>query len=1265
MVVKANIVKNQTIGVDLNQKAGGFNAPVQSVNNKTGDVVLDANDVGAVSKDEFQATTIALEELTTRLNELADSDDTTLDQMSELVAYIKANRGLIEGITTNKVNVTDIINDLTTNAADKPLSAAQGVALKTLIDKLELNKLNASSLTSAINTALAQAKESGEFDGADGVGISSLEQAIKATASGGDNVWRARTTDGHLHDFYVKNGEKGEKGESGSNGVGISYVEQEYTSLEDGGRNIINVVRTDGHFDQFYVRNGSKGSTGDPGEKGDPGKTAYEYAQDGGFTGTEEDFTDLLIKHSEAYEVDKFDTLVWNGDRDGRIAVKARLSESPCFVHVSYDTPTLEDFANGWDFEMSRIPEGGEKADFERELKDVGNGVLGQSLSSIFYVVPEDNTFAAEIVFPKKGIYFHDDIFRPARTKSLTITGYEFTETALINEYLPKHEHSWEDVGQIEHPSGSSTITSDDFVYGGFHKVCDVVPTATIVKRGGEITYYANGALNTATHGSGDWAYTEYAGVGIHITYNGLPVVVISYVPNPEFGALSLDGVTERGVYFLQTDSMLVHSLAFKGYEGCPTTEIVPLPNKYLKLIETVDPDTLAWDGDTEGMYAAYYKRDTEPHYLMSEATPSIDLFDNAKLTYSDGTVLTKESMGDSYAVDMYGDGTVYQVLQHVIVAYSDCQKVYQDSETGAYVTDRFKKGVYFKNDGTNYVTSFKITGYTEFGVEKVKEKYLPENTGGGGGGVSSWNDLTDKPFYETTTGEDIITWDGNKTGLPNVSGMFYLKSSVVPTIEDLANGGTLVYQGVEETFTGDGISNITDTLLMVKVDSNPRAVIAICDNAVAADDSIIPNKGVYLLHSGASTQYVSSFAVNGFSFKETEIKTIDPKFLPPVGVSSWNDLTDRPFGETTVTGDTLTWDGNTEGLESFGGAYYKLTDTVPSMTDLENGGSLGFTVDSSGEILTLDLNATGDDTVIISEPAEGLILIAVDATGLFFLVGNEMEDPDVGVIAKGTYAYKVDNVCGRTLTINNYNGFETTETVPLPNKYLDIIETVGGDTLTWDGNTSGLESADVAGDGSLYYRVTDVYPTIQEAQNGGIVHTNDVELGDLWVNAIDMTEQFGVECYLLAAANGVPVAVCVSQNVTIEGYEDLYKGIYLEPTARSLTINGYTGFTKEQVKQEYLPSGGTFFMDSSGVDEYLYLDSARTTKATMADVDKAVSKGGIVINSDGMYHTIVSVYPAATVEEGKTGYILCAAFANPTDLSLMVLPLYTAEYTS
>ena len=96
--------------------------------------------------------------LTTRLNALADSDDETLDQMSEIVAYIKDNKELIDSITTSKVNVSDIVDNLTTNVANKPLSAAQGVEIKALIDALEDvvdTKANTSALTSHVGDTTA------------------------------------------------------------------------------------------------------------------------------------------------------------------------------------------------------------------------------------------------------------------------------------------------------------------------------------------------------------------------------------------------------------------------------------------------------------------------------------------------------------------------------------------------------------------------------------------------------------------------------------------------------------------------------------------------------------------------------------------------------------------------------------------------------------------------------------------------------------------------------------------------------------------------------------------------------------------------------------------------------------------------------------------------------------------------------------------------------------------------------------------------------
>ena len=122
---------------------------------------------------------VLIQGLTDRLNALADSDDTTLDQLSEVVLYIKSNRSLIEAITTSKVGVADIIDNLTTNVTNKPLSAAQGVALKALIDAISIpDKLpnpNALTFTGAVT---------GSYDGSAAVTVE-----IPGGGSGGSDAW--------------------------------------------------------------------------------------------------------------------------------------------------------------------------------------------------------------------------------------------------------------------------------------------------------------------------------------------------------------------------------------------------------------------------------------------------------------------------------------------------------------------------------------------------------------------------------------------------------------------------------------------------------------------------------------------------------------------------------------------------------------------------------------------------------------------------------------------------------------------------------------------------------------------------------------------------------------------------------------------------------------------------------------------------------------------------------------------------------------------
>ena len=125
--------KSEQVTKDAQQVATDKDIVTQAKND-IGNKIQEHN-VSPISHEDIRGL---INGLTTRLNALADSDDESLDQLSEVVAYIKSNKTLIENITTNKVNVADIVNNLTTNVSNKPLSASMGVELKRLIDAIKV-----------------------------------------------------------------------------------------------------------------------------------------------------------------------------------------------------------------------------------------------------------------------------------------------------------------------------------------------------------------------------------------------------------------------------------------------------------------------------------------------------------------------------------------------------------------------------------------------------------------------------------------------------------------------------------------------------------------------------------------------------------------------------------------------------------------------------------------------------------------------------------------------------------------------------------------------------------------------------------------------------------------------------------------------------------------------------------------------------------------------------------------------------------------------
>lgn len=203
--------------------------------------------------------------LTTRLNALANSDDTTLDQLSEIVAYIKNNKSLIDGITTSKVNVADIVNNLTTNVTNKPLSAAQGVAIKTLIDDLQ-EELDSHTHTDSEDIYIQNEEPTNAEEGTLWIDLDA-EGTVGGTGAntGGGSV--------NIDTTLTKSGQSAD-----AKAVGDALATKQ--PLGD-------------YATEDYVDNAIS-SIDIP--SGADGKSAYAYAQEAGYTGTEEEFAEKLAQ---------------------------------------------------------------------------------------------------------------------------------------------------------------------------------------------------------------------------------------------------------------------------------------------------------------------------------------------------------------------------------------------------------------------------------------------------------------------------------------------------------------------------------------------------------------------------------------------------------------------------------------------------------------------------------------------------------------------------------------------------------------------------------------------------------------------------------------------------------------------------------------------------------------------------------------------------------------------------------------------------------
>ena len=91
--------------------------------------------------------------------------------------------------------------------------------------------LLSSALPQAIDAALAEAKKSGAFDGADGRGITSITRTSGNGAAGTVDTYTITYTDGTKSTFKVRNGANGAKGDKGDKGDPYELTDDDKTEI--------------------------------------------------------------------------------------------------------------------------------------------------------------------------------------------------------------------------------------------------------------------------------------------------------------------------------------------------------------------------------------------------------------------------------------------------------------------------------------------------------------------------------------------------------------------------------------------------------------------------------------------------------------------------------------------------------------------------------------------------------------------------------------------------------------------------------------------------------------------------------------------------------------------------------------------------------------------------------------------------------------------------------------------------------------------------
>lgn len=375
--------------------------------------------------------------------------------------------------------------------------------------------------------------------------------------------------------------------------------------------------------------------------------------------------------------------------------------------------------------------------------------------------------------------------------------------------------------------------------------------------------------------------------------------------------------------------------------------------------------------------------------------------------------------------------------------------------------------------------------------IKQIDPKYIPEDAMG----VGSWDDLTNKPFYECekeVTETMTIEWDGvvgDRAMYAHESGYF-----TVVRISDVTLPNADAAIGAVITINENG-TETEETVNEAGVEIGPGAfmignnVLSVPSDNFECDLGTLPKKGLYSIWFDG-TLYVSKY-VGTLAHTVTELKKIDEKFLPePLAYEKNEVVTETVTVEwDCVIGDRVVATGAT--MMDMPSDYVLLSDGVIATAEdalamtgtMYTGGETG----TLEEVLNEDLVSVGSDHVCV---LFGYIISVFEDNSTITLPSPNSYAPtgtvtfpkrgtySIALTVEGTpyvYASKiVANLSFKTLELKQ---IDPKFIPPHKTSWSDIEDAPFGDgtlEITWDGNIDGRETVELSGSAATYVHVSD-----------------------------------------------------------------------------------------------------------------------------------------------------------------------------------------------